>query len=127
MSWKRLTLFEEGAVGLIEGLRFESPTQGTAAVDRAGPGRGAMRHSNRRTPATPGRCSKPARRGPATCRSSSARLAHFRRCGVEILPYRTARRQRVAQGGGVCRSGGRVPSGAAPAAVEPPPPGQLHY
>jgi hypothetical protein len=39
-SWKRLPLFEEGAVGLIENLHFESATHGTVAVDRGRPGAG---------------------------------------------------------------------------------------
>jgi len=33
-SWRRVPLFEEGAVGLVESLHFESPTQGRVTVDR---------------------------------------------------------------------------------------------
>ena len=39
-SWKRLPLFEEGSVGLIESFHFDSPTHGLVTVDRGRPGAG---------------------------------------------------------------------------------------
>ena len=38
--WIRLPLFEEGSVGLIESMRFDSATRGAVVVDRGRPGAG---------------------------------------------------------------------------------------
>jgi hypothetical protein len=128
MSWKRLTLFEEGAVGLIEGLRFESPTQGTAAVDRGrpGPGRYATLESS-----NAGDTWTVLETSAARPRPLAAAAAPDWRISVDVASksFRIERREgsawhkaaAFAVAAGACRPEPR------PAAVEPPPPGQLHY
>jgi hypothetical protein len=127
-SWKRLPLFEEGAVGLIESLHFESATQGTVAVDRGRPGVGryAILESStggdtwtvREASATRPR---PVAGSPATDWriTTEAASKSFRIERREGNAWRKAAAFAVAAG--VCSPAPR------PAAVEPTPPGQLHY
>jgi hypothetical protein len=126
-NWSRLPLFEDGAVGLIEQLHFESATHGTAAVDRGRPGVGryttletesggeswiVKQSAAGRASATP-RESVPLVRILADAGSKSFRVERH-----ESGVWRTAAAFSVTAG--VCRS---EPGIAAPE----PPSGQLHY
>ena len=126
-SWKRLPLFEEGAVGLIESLRFESATQGTAAVDRGRPGPG--RYATLET-STGGDTWTVREASAARPRPAGGTPAAGWRISVDgaSKSFRIERREgnawhkaaAFAVAAGTCRPEPR------PAAVEPPP-GQLHY
>jgi hypothetical protein len=127
MRWKRLPLFEEGAVGLIESLHFESATQGTAAVDRGrpGPGRYATLESS-----TAGDTWTVREASATRPRPVAAAAAAEWRISVDMASksFRIERREgnawhkaaAFAVAAGACRPEPR------PATVEPPP-GQLHY
>ncbi|MGD0002303.1 MAG: sialidase family protein [Bryobacteraceae bacterium] len=126
-SWKRLPLFEEGAVGLIEGLHFESATQGTVAVDRGRPGAGRYATLESST----GGDAWTVREASATQpRPAAGTAAAGWRIAVDVASksFRIERREgnawhkaaAFAVAAGACRPEPR------PAAVEPPP-GQLHY
>jgi hypothetical protein len=126
-SWSRLPVFEDGSVGLIERLHFDSATRGQVQVDRGRPGNG--RYATLETQNA----------GDSwTIRESSA-VRPSRASGEPVVliriladapskSYRVERREdsrwrtvaAFSVAAGVCRAG----NPAIPA--EPPPPGQLH-
>jgi hypothetical protein len=128
MSWSRLPLFEEGAVGLIEHFHFESMTKGVVGVDRGRPGVGRymtletdsggvawrVRLSDAARPPRLPQESAPVVRILADAGSKSLRIERH-----ENGAWQTAAAFFLAAGG--CRI---EPRSAAP---EPPPSGQLHY
>ena len=142
-SWTRLPILEEGVVGLIERLHFESATRGLVEVDRGRPGAGryviletqnggdswAIKESSATRPPRPSREPLPLIRIVADAASKSFRIE--RREGAS---WRTAAAFSVAAGS--CRPASRVESAEPPASPPYPlplpspsetaPPGQLH-
>lgn len=127
-TWKRLPLFEEGAVGLIESLHFESAAQGMVEVDRGRPGSGRYEILE----STTGGDTWTVRETGATRpRGVAAPPAPGWRISVDV-PSRSFRIERregeawrkaaaFAVAAGTCRPA------PAPDAAEPAPPGQVHY
>lgn len=127
-NWQRLPLFEDGAVGLIEGLHFESATQGRVEVDRGRPGAGRYEilesmsggdaWTVRESGATRLRIASvaPASDWRISVDAASKALRIERRAGEA---WRKAAEFAVAAG--ACRPA------PAPAATEPAPPGQVNY
>ncbi|MGO9240795.1 MAG: WD40/YVTN/BNR-like repeat-containing protein [Bryobacteraceae bacterium] len=127
-SWKRLPLFEDGAVGLIESLHFESATQGAVEVDRGRPGAGRYEilesmtggdaWTVRETGATRPRITAvaPAADWRISVAAASKALRIERRQGEA---WRKAAEFAVAAG--ACRPA------PAPVAAEPAAPGQVNY
>jgi photosystem II stability/assembly factor-like uncharacterized protein len=127
-NWKRLPLFEEGAVGLIESLRFESATQGTVRVDRGRPGAGRYAildtttggdvWTARETSATrPGGAAAPAASGWRIAVEAASKSFRIERREDEA--WRKAAAFAVA-------AGSCLPA-PAPEVAEPAPRGQVHY
>ncbi len=127
-NWKRLPLFEDGAVGLIESLHFESATQGRVEVDRGRPGAGRYEILESMT----GGDAWTVRESGATrLRNAAVAPASDWRISVDAAS-RALRIERhageawrkaaeFAVAAGACRPA------PAPAAAEPAPPGQVNY
>ena len=127
-SWQRLPLFEDGAVGLIESLHFESATQGRVEVDRGRPGAGRYQilesatggdaWTVRETGATrPRIAAVPQAAGWRISVDAASRALRIERREGEA--WRKAAEFAVAAG--ACRPA------PAPAVAEPAPPGQVNY
>jgi len=126
-NWSRSPILEDGAVGLIERLHFDSATHGVVQIDRGRPGAGryatletqnggdswAIRESSAVRPARPSGETSPPIRIVADAASKSFRIERH-----ESGSWQTVAAFAVAAG--ACH----VEVRAAPA--EPPPPGQVH-
>lgn len=126
-SWRRLPVFEDGAVGLIERLHFDSATRGLVQVNRGRPGAGhyatletqsggdswVVRESSADQPSRPSGEPVALLRILADATSKSFRIERR-----EDSRWRTVAAFSVAAG--TCRAEIRaIPE-------EPPPPGQVH-